>query len=272
MTVLRFDRVGWGDRVTIAFFGLVCVVAAIGPLFAPYDPTSRVGVPFLPPGQDGFVLGTDESGRDVLSRILYAVQSTWYSTLLVLVVAALVGALVGTLAGTKGGWLDSLLMRIVDLFLALPAPLIAIAVVAALGPSLRNTLIGITIVWWPWYARIVRNEVRAIEARPHVEAARLAGSKGWLLGRRHLFPGAIGPLIVCVTLDVAAVILTLTALSFLGLGAQPPQPELGSMLAAGIGYVLVYWWLPVIPSIAVTILAFSGNLVGDTAQNMIEAR
>lgn len=269
---LRLSRISWADRAAIAFFVFVCLFALVGPWLAPHDPTARVGAPFLKPGRGGFLLGTDENGRDVWSRILFGVRSTWYATLAVLAITGVIGAVIGTVAGTVGGWLDTLLMRFVDLLLALPAPLIAIAVVAALGPSLQNTLIGISLVWWPWYARIVRNEVRAIGARPHVEAARLAGSKGFRLGRLHLFPGAVPPLIVTLTLDVSTLILTISALSFLGLGAQPPQPELGSMLAAGVGNILQYWWLPVIPSIAVTVLSFAGNAVGDSARALLEDR
>ena len=264
-------RIRWGDRLSISFFLFVCLVAVIGPVLAPFDPIERVADPFLSPG-GRFLLGTDESGRDVWSRILYGVRSTWVSTLVVLAITGAIGAIVGTVAGTAGGWVDSALMRIVDLFLSLPGPLIAIAVVAAMGPSLIHTLIGISIVWWPWYARIVRNEVRAIAARPHVEAARLAGSRGWRLGRRHLFPGTIAPLTVTISLDVATLILTLTALSFLGLGAPPPEPELGSMLASSVGYILVHPLLPILPSLAVTVLAFAGNLIGDTSQALLEAR
>lgn len=265
-------RLGTGDRIAFGFFALVCVLMLVGPLLAPHDPTVRVGSPFLRPGHDGFLLGTDESGRDVLSRLLFAARSTWYATLLVIVVTAAIGAVVGTVAGTVGGLVDGVLMRTVDLFLALPGPLLAVAIVAALGPSLRNTLLAVGIVWWPWYARIVRNEVRAIAARPHVDAARLAGTTGFRLGRRHLLPGALPPLIVTATLDVGALILTVTALSFLGLGAPAPEPELGSMLSSGVSYLLLYWWLPVLPSIVVTVLALAGNLVGDATRALLEDR
>jgi peptide/nickel transport system permease protein len=268
---VSWRKVGTADKVAFGFFLFVCLFAAIGPLFAPHDPTVRVGDPFLRPGGD-FFFGTDESGRDVLSRLLYATRATWYSTLTVIVITAFVGAVVGTVAGSVGGIVDSVLMRAVDLFLALPGPLLAIAIVAALGPSLRNTLIAVSIVWWPWYARIVRNEVRAIAARPHVEAARLAGTKGFRLGRRHLLPGALPPLVVTATLDVSTLILTITALSFLGLGAPSPAPELGSMLNSGVSYLLLYWWLPVLPSIAITLLAFAGNLFGDSARSLMEDR
>jgi peptide/nickel transport system permease protein len=268
----RWRLVGPSNRVAFGLFAAVCLIALVGPLLAPHDPTARVGSAFLSPGTDGFWFGTDESGRDILSRVLFGTRSTWYASVLVIAGTAAVGALVGTIAGTAGGLIDGVLMRIVDLFLALPGPLLAIAIVAALGPSLRNTLISVAIVWWPWYARIVRNEVRAIAARPHVEAARLAGSRGFHLGRRHLFPGALPPLIVTATLDVGTLIVTLTALSFLGLGAPPPEPELGSTLASGVSYLLVYWWIPVIPSLAVTLLALAGNLVGDAARSLLEDR
>jgi len=258
-------RLSWFERISLVVVVIVGTVALLGPLFAPYDPVARMADPFLGPGGTHW-LGTDESGRDILSRLLYGMRSTWVSVIVVLVVTGTIGAVVGTIAGTAGGWIDNVLMRVDDLLLSLPGPLIAIAVVAALGPSLTNTLIGVALVWWPWYARIVRNEVRSIGARPHVEAARLRGSSGWRLGRRHLFPGALPPLLVTISLDVATLILTLTALSFLGLGAPPPEPELGSMLASSVSYVLVHPFIPIVISVAVTLLALAGNLLGDLMQ------
>ena len=183
-----------------------------------------------------------------------------------------IGMILGGLAGAFGGWVDSLLMRMTDLFLALPGALVAIAVVAAIGPSLRNTLVAVSIVWWPYYARIVRGEVRAIATRPHVEAARLSGVGRWRLIRRHILPGAIPAAIVAASLDVGNVILLLAALSFLGLGQPAPEPELGADTARNLSLLLVDWWVPVIPGLAVLFLSLVANLGGDGLRHLLANR
>ena len=159
-----------------------------------------------------------------------------------------------------------------DLFLALPGALVAIAVVAAIGPSLRNTLIAVSIVWWPYYARIIRGEVRAIAARPHIEAARLSGVGQGRLIWRHILPGAIPAAIVAASLDVGNVILLLAALSFLGLGQPAPAPELGADTARNLSLLLVDWWVPVIPGLAVLLLALVANLGGDGLRHILGRR
>ncbi len=151
-------------------------------------------------------------------------------------------------------------MRLTDLFLALPAPVLAIAVIASIGPSLFHTLLALSIVWWPWYARIVRGEVRALAARPHAEAARLAGVGRARLLLRHLVPGALAPVIVTMSLDVGNLILALASLSFIGLGAPPPAPELGAMSSQGLEYLFGHWWVPIAPAAAVALLALVANL------------
>lgn len=240
-------------------FALVAVVvvtagALLAPILAPHEPTARVGASFLAPGSDGFLLGTDDSGRDMLSRLLVAGRSTWLAVLVVLALSMLVGAAIGTVAGASGRWVDAVLMRITDIFLALPGPLLAIAVAAALGRSLTNTLLAITVVWWPWYARIVRNEVRALKARP------------------HLFPGTVPPLLVTSSLDAGALIVTLATLSFFGLGAQPPAPELGSMTFTGANYLVDHWWIPVLPAAGVMVLSLVATLAGDAVRARFDDR
>ena len=169
-------------------------------------------MPFVAPGRH-FLLGTDEVGRDIFSRVLYGLRTSWFASLVVIASGVLIGGLIGLIAGTSGGWIDNLLMRITDIFLALPGPILAIAVVAALGPSLQHTLIAVAIVWWPFYARIVRGEVKALAARPHVEAARLAGvGQDAHLAVRHLLPGAIPATMVTASLDVGNLVLTLAGL------------------------------------------------------------
>jgi peptide/nickel transport system permease protein len=208
----------------------------------------------------------------VLSRVLYGIRASWFAALGVVAVGVLIGGVIGLVAGTLGGWVDNLLMRITDGFLALPAPIVAIAVVAALGPSLWHTLLAVSIVWWPFYARIVRGEVRTLAARPHVEAARLAGSGTWRIATRHLLPGAVPATLVTASLDVGNLILTLAGLSFLGLGQSAPAPELGADTARNLSYLLYDWWIPVMPGIAVALLALAANIAGDGIRNLISNR
>jgi peptide/nickel transport system permease protein len=171
-----------------------------------------------------------------------------------------------------GGIVDMVLMRLTDLFLSLPGPVLAIAVVAALGPSLVHVLIGVSIVWWPLYARIVRGEVKAISARPHLEAARLSGIGSTRRALRHLLPGVLPAVVVTASLDVGNLILTLAALSFLGLGAPAPAPELGAMAAQSLPYLLQQWWTVVMPGLAIMVLALASNLAGDGLRNLMVER
>jgi peptide/nickel transport system permease protein len=265
-------RIGWLDRVALVAFVLVTLVAIFAKVLAPHSATATPGDPFIAPGHGGFLLGTDDVGRDIFSRVLYGIQSTWFSALIVIASGVLIGGLIGLIAGASGGWLDSVLMRITDIFLALPGPVLAITIVAALGPSLWHTLIAVMIVWWPLYARIVRGEIRALASRPHMEAARLAGAKRFRLMFRHLMPGAVPSTLVAASLDVSALLITLSSLSFLGLGAPAPAPELGAMSARGINYLIEYPYIAIIPALAVFLLAVVANLAGDAARDLIGDR
>lgn len=258
------------DKLAILGLLLLTLIAILAPWLAPYDPLLRVGSAFQPPSwQHPF--GTDEIGRDLLSRVLYGVRLTWLPSLLVIVVGALIGSAVGVIAGASGGWVDALLQRLTDLFLVLPSTLIALAVVAALGRGLFNTLVAITIFWWPWYSRIVRGEIKAIAAQSHVEAARLAGASRWRLFTRYLLPGAVPAVLVTATLDVANIILVLSLFSFLGLGAPAPAPELGAMTARTLDSLTTFWWLPVLPALVIFLLALTANLAGDGIRDALKS-
>lgn len=261
-----------GHRMDWAAAGLillVTVIALLAPVLAPHDPLQPVGLPQQAPGQSGYLLGSDSIGRDVLSRVLYGLRTSWLSALVVIASGVLIGGLIGLVAGTLGGIVDNVLMRITDGFLALPAPVLAIAVAAALGPSLPHTLIAVAIVWWPFYARIVRGEIRTLAARPHVEAARLAGAGRIRLAVRHLLPGAVPATITTASLDVGNLVVTLAGLSFLGLGQPAPAAELGADSARNLSFLLQQWWIPVMPGIAVMLLALAGNLAGDGIRNLL---
>jgi peptide/nickel transport system permease protein len=260
-----------GDRVALGALAGVTLLALLTPLIAPYDATKPAGPPFAVPFHK-YLFGTDEVGRDVLTRTLYGLRTSWLAALLVIASGVLIGGLIGLVAGSVGGWVDGLLMRITDAFLALPGPILAIAVVAALGPSLQHTLIAVMIVWWPFYARIVRGEIRALAARPHIDAARLSGVGRVRIAVRHLLPGAIPAVLVTASLDVGNLVLTLAGLSFLGLGAPAPAPELGAMAARGLPYFLEQWWVAVVPGVAVLLLALIANLAGDGLRDLIGDR
>ncbi|KUI31751.1 ABC transporter permease [Mycobacterium sp. GA-2829] len=265
----RSAVVNW---IGFSLIGVVTLVAIAVPVLAPYDPLLPVGMPLQAPGVDGFLLGTDSVGRDILSRVLYGARSSWFAALAVVALGLLIGGLIGLIAGTAGGWVDSVLMRITDAFLSLPAPVLAIAVVAALGPGFLHTLIAVSIVWWPFYARLVRGEITRLAARPHVEAAKLAGVGPIRLARRHLLPGAVPNAVVAASLDIGTLILTLAALSFLGLGQSAPAPELGADSARNLSYFLQQWWIPVMPGLGVLVLALIGNVAGDSLRNLMKTK
>ncbi|MCW2598824.1 MAG: transporter permease [Frankiales bacterium] len=260
------------DVLTAGLLGLITVVALAAPLLAPHGPLDTVGTPTSLPGTEGFLLGSDSVGRDILSRVLYGLRSSWLAALAVVAIGVLVGGLIGLIAGARGGWVDNVLMRVTDAFLALPAPVVAIAVVAALGPGLFHTLLALSIVWWPFYARILRGEVRALAARPHVEAARLAGAGPVRIAVKHLLPGAVPAAVVTASLDLGTLVLTLAGLSFLGLGQSAPAPELGADAARNLSYLLQDWWIPVMPGIAVALLSLAANVAGDGIRNLMSNR
>lgn len=259
------------NRVGVSLVIVVTLAVIAVPLLAPHDPLIPVGMPLQAPGEHGFLLGTDSVGRDIFSRVLYGARSSWLAALAVVALGLLIGGLVGLVAGAAGGLVDSTLMRVTDGFLSLPAPVLAIAVVAALGPSFLHTLVAVSIVWWPFYARLVRGEVARLAARPHVEAAKLAGVSRFRLATRHLLPGAVPGALVAASLDIGTLILTLAGLSFLGLGQAAPAPELGADSARNLSYFLQQWWIPVMPGLGVLVLALVANISGDCLRNLMKS-
>ena len=216
-------------------------VALLANVLAPYPPTvGELSQRLLPPSA-AHVFGTDDQGRDIFSRLLHGSRITLFVVALVAVLAAPVGLLVGTASGYAGGWIDAVLMRITDIFLAFPRLILALAFVAALGPGIENAVIAIAITSWPPYARIARAETLTIRQADYIAAVRLLGASPLRIVLRHVMPLCVPSVIVRVTLDMAGIILTAAGLGFLGLGAQPPMPEWGAMIAAGRAYVLDQW-------------------------------
>jgi peptide/nickel transport system permease protein len=265
-----------GNRLNL--IGVVIVVlffflSLFGELIAPYDPyaVDITNAKLLPPSADHW-MGTDELGRDVFSRILTGTRVSLQVAFFVLSFAVVFGTIIGLIAGYAGGFVDEALMRLTDMFLAFPALVLAIAVAASLGRDLRNTMIALATVFWPWYARLVRAQVLSIKEREFVEAARSMGAPRHRLILKHIFPNAAAVIIIQLTLDVGYAVLATSSLSFLGLGAQPPSPEWGTMLSAARNYFRDAWWYMTFPGLALTLTVFAFNVLGDGLQDALNPR
>ena len=271
---------GW-QRFTanrLAVIGLVIILAllfmaAFADQLAPYSPIigDLRGSRLMPANAEHW-LGTDDQGRDILSRIIHGSRLTLYVIVLVAIIAAPIGLLVGTVAGYAGGWIDAILMRITDIFLAFPKLILALAFVAALGPGIENAVLAIAITSWPPYARIARAETLTVRNSDYIAAVRLMGASPLRIVLRHIVPLCISSLIVRVTLDMAGIILTAAGLGFLGLGAQPPLPEWGAMIASGRRFILDQWWVAAVPGVAILIVSLGFNLLGDGLRDALDPR
>jgi len=254
---------------------LIVLVAVFAPLLAPYpadagsatNPVAALQAPSL-----HHLFGTDQVGRDVFSRVLYGARVSPLVALLVLVIACVVGIPLGVVAGYFGGVADEAIMRITDIFLAFPSLLLSLAFAAVLPPSLTSLTIAIAITWWPWYTRLIRGQAASVAGRPYVESCRALGIPAWRILLRHVLPNSITPLIVQVSLDFGGVILTASALSFLGLGAQDPTPDWGLMVAEGQNYFTTQWWLVTYPGLAILVTALAFNLLGDGLRDVLDPR
>lgn len=262
----------------LALVGLGIIVALVllaifADLIAPYSPTvgDLKNARLLPPGATHW-FGTDDLGRDIFSRIVHGSRLTLFVVILVAVIAAPIGLLVGTVAGYAGGWIDAVLMRVTDIFLAFPKLILALAFVAALGPGIENAVIAIAITSWPPYARIARAETLTVRNSDYIAAVRLMGASPMRIVLRHIMPLCLSSLIVRVTLDMAGIILTAAGLGFLGLGAQPPLPEWGAMIASGRRFILDQWWVAGMPGLAILVVSLGFNLLGDGLRDALDPR
>ena len=264
-------------RNRLALVGLLLVlalvaVALLADVLAPYPPSIGELTARLQPPSAAHWFGTDDQGRDILSRLIHGSRITLFVVALVAVLAAPVGLVVGTAAGYAGGWLDAVLMRITDIFLAFPKLILALAFVAALGPGIENAVIAIAITSWPPYARIARAETLSIRQADYISAVKLLGASPVRIVLRHVMPLCLPSVIVRVTLDMAGIILTAAGLGFLGLGAQPPLPEWGAMIAAGRAYVLDQWWVAAAPGAAIFVVSLAFNLLGDGLRDALDPK
>jgi peptide/nickel transport system permease protein len=261
----------------LALIGLIIIAALIfisvfAPLIAPFDPIITNLAARLQPPSTTFFLGTDEVGRDIFSRIIWGSRLTLYVIGLVAIIAAPVGIVVGTISGYFGGFIDTVLMRITDIFLAFPKLILALAFVAALGPGIENAIIAISITSWPPYARIARAETITIRNSDFIKAIRLQGASSFRIITKHIMPLCLSSLIVRITLDMAGIILTAAGLGFLGLGAQPPSPEWGAMTSSGRAFILDHWWVITMPGTAIFIVSLAFNLFGDGLREVLDPK
>ena len=259
--------------VGLAIILALIIIAIFANLIAPYSPvegdlrTMRL----LPPAPAHW-MGTDDLGRDIFSRVVYGSRLTLYIIILVAVIAAPIGLVIGTVAGYAGGWTDAILMRITDIFLAFPKLILALAFVAALGPGIENAIIAIAITSWPPYARIARAETLTVRNSDYIKAVEIMGASPFRIVLRHVMPLCISSLIVRVTLDMAGIIIIAAGLGFLGLGAQPPLPEWGAMIASGRRFILDQWWVAAMPGMAILLVSLGFNLLGDGLRDALDPR
>ncbi|NVN51656.1 ABC transporter permease [Mycolicibacterium hippocampi] len=250
----------------------VAVIAVAASWIAPFG-VNDIDVPnaLQPPSGDHW-FGTDELGRDVLSRVLVAIQASMQIAVVSVTFAVVVGLTIGLLAGYRGGWLDTVLMRVVDVMFAFPVLLLALAIVAILGPGVPTTILAIGIVFTPIFARVARASTLGVRTEPYVAVSRAMGAGDLYILRRHIVPNIAGPLIVQTSLSLAFAILSEAALSFLGLGIQPPQPSLGRMIFDSQGFVTLAWWMAVFPGAAIFVIVLAFNLFGDGLRDVLDPK
>lgn len=269
----RRDRLAMASLIIILLLALVTIFA---PALTPYA-NEGLGDPnlankFLPPSSE-HLFGTDSLGRDLVARMMFGARTSLSIGLLVVVVAVLIGVPLGAVAGYFGGWIDEVIMRVTDIFLAFPPLLLAIGIAAALGPSFINSMLAIALTWWPWYTRLVRAQAISLRERSFVEAARGIGVKNLTIIRRHILPNVFTPVMVQATLDIGSAILTAAGLSFIGLGTQPPTADWGVMINEGRLYVLSgRWWIATFSGLAIFITTLAFNLLGDGVRDAADPR
>jgi peptide/nickel transport system permease protein len=268
---LQFRRNG------LAMVGLVTLLLLVAaslcaPLIATHDPNAQDLAQRLVPPSAAHWLGADQLGRDLYSRLLYGGRVTLGMVVIIVAIVAPFGLLVGTVAGYAGGLTDKILMRVTDIFLAFPKLVLALALVSALRPGLTSVIIAIALTAWPPYARLARAETLAIRRADYVAAVRLTGASPVRVVLRHIAPLCISSLIVRVALDMSGIILTAAGLGFLGMGAQAPLAEWGSMIASTRGFILEQWWVPTIPGVAIFVASLAFNLLGDGLRDVLDPK
>ncbi len=254
---------------------LLALSAVFAPVIIPYpqDLADAAHTEFkLAPPSSEHLMGTDELGRDIFSRVVYGTRVSLSAALSAVGLALLIGIPLGAVAGSFGGWVDNLIMRITDVFLSFPPLLLSIAIVAVMGSSLNNAILAISMSWWPWYTRLIRGQAISVKERKFVQAAETIGTSRIKIIFKHIIPNCISPVIVQASMDIGGVILTVAGLSFLGLGAQLPTPEWGLMISMGRRYFPDSWWYCIFPGIAIFITVLCFNLLGDAIREILDPK
>ncbi|MGV2051868.1 ABC transporter permease [Agrobacterium salinitolerans] len=255
-----------------AILAILVVVAIFAPLIAPYDPARQALENALQPPSWVHLAGTDEFGRDIFSRLVYGTRITIQTVLSVSVIVGPIGLAIGVMAGFFGGRTDAILMRATDIVLSFPSLVLALAFAAAMGAGLGTAIIAISLTAWPPIARLARAEALVVRNTDYVAAARLYGASPMRILFLYIAPMCIPSVIVRLTLNMAGIILTAASLGFLGLGAQPPLPEWGAMISSGRKFMLDYWWVAVMPGIAILLTSLAFNIAGDTLRDLLDPR
>ena len=267
-----------GAVIGLYVFAIIAIIAIFAPVFAPHSPSlqNREALLMPPFWQDGgqltYLLGTDAVGRDVLSRLIYGARYSLFIGLVVVTLSVSVGVLIGLIAGFFRGWIDTAIMRVMDVILAFPSLLLALVLVAILGPGLMNAMIAIALILQPHFVRLTRAAVLSEREREYVVSARVAGASRLRLMFVTILPNCLAPLIVQATLSFSSAILDAAALGFLGMGAQPPTPEWGTMLAEAREFILRAWWVVTFPGLAILITVLAINLVGDGLRDALDPK
>lgn len=272
LSVIVRDPLSLASTIVIVLFILIAIFAyQVAPYPAEGSGRTNVANTMLAPSAE-HILGADRLGRDMLSRVIMGAWPALIVPIGVVIFAVLIGGPLGAIAGYKGGWVDEVIMRITDLFLAFPSLLLAMAITSALGRGLQNAAIALIISWWPWYTRLVRGVTIGLRERYFVEAAKATGVRDTVIILRHILPNTISPILVQATVDLGTVILVMGGLAFLGLGTQPPAPDWGLMVSEGRNYILHQWWISTFSGLAIFIVVLAFNLLGDTLRDIFDPR
>jgi peptide/nickel transport system permease protein len=269
---LTYDPLAIGGLVILA--GIV-FVAIFAPFLTPYanqvGPYTNFGAEYLPPSATHW-FGTDNIGKDIFTQIIFGFRISLSIALIVLIVSVPIGVVLGLVAGYYEGWIGALIQRVTEIFLALPALIFALVIAAVLGPNLKDVIIALISLWWNWYARIMYTVTKSLKNQPYVEAARVQGAGPLRIIFREILPNATSTLTSKMMLDLGFIILIESAMGFLGIGAQPPTPDLGVMVASGLPYLGTYYWISLFPSLALTLLVLSFNLIGIGIRDLFDVK
>ena len=256
----------------ILFIGILLFTGILAPLLSPYDPVEISPDRRLTPPNSANWLGTDEVGRDILSRIIHGARISLEIGVTIVFFAAAIGLVIGLISGYFGGVWDQTLMRFTDMFMSFPTLILAIAMTAALGPSLFNSVLAMIIVWWPIYARLIRSEVLAVKEKEYIRAVKALGANPFKIIFFHVLPNTVDVVVIRASIDFGNAVMFCAALSFIGLGAQPPQPEWGAMVTTGRDYLRDAWWLVTFPGLAIFLTVMGFNLLGDSLRDFFDPK